>query len=349
MCTSTLRAWKTGRGPLTFRSPNKIVTGKHKIAALMEYEIPCGQCVECRIAQARDWAVRIVHEMQIEHELNGRGSAMVTLTYNDDCVPYVYEEIDGKEIKTDRMTLRKDHIKKFIGRLREKKRRRGRTDIRYYAAGEYGDEEWRPHYHCILIGCDFPDMYLYSKSDSGNDIYRSDFLEGIWQYGNSSITETNFTSAEYTAKDIVKRVKESQTEEHKKWLKKHGVSSIDEYYGGRVREFQLKSTKPGIGARWIDKYYRDVFPHCQLPKINGVNLPVPRYYVDRIIKKEKAESGLLLDYSLTKKQIGRRMITNRKKRRDDYEDRMIDRNEIKKKRRKTYNEFKEQNRTIFGV
>lgn len=340
MCTSPLRAWKTGRGKLSFRGPTRLVGPfgfANKSGYNQEYELPCGQCIECRIARSVEKAVRIMHEVKIEEELTSRKSTFVTLTYDKYSVPYVYESVDGTDVyRTDRMTLVKDDVQKFLARLREHKRRRKEDKIRYFVAGEYGDKDFRPHYHAVLIGCEFKDEYLFSKSSKGYDMSRSDDLELLWTKGYCTIEEITMDSLIYICKDIVKRVTESDNDAHRKWLRDNNVKSVDEYYNGRQKEFHLQSGKPGLGARWIDKYQSDVFPFCELPKINGVNHPVPRYYIDRIVKKEMELSGKKLEPSKTKVMIGRRSALRKRKRDENYEDRLIDRNEIKKQRRKNY-------------
>ena len=65
------------------------------------YPVKCGQCVECRLAYSREWAIRIAHEAQM------RGpSCMLNLTYDDDHLPKF-----GQLVKSD--------LQKFFKRLRK--------------------------------------------------------------------------------------------------------------------------------------------------------------------------------------------------------------------------------------
>lgn len=91
---------------------------------------PCGQCRVCRFSRAREWAVRIVHELPYHAE-----SCFVTLTYDPVALPE-----DG--------SLRKSEFQKFLKLLRYYLDGR---KIRYYACGEYG-ALGRPHYHAVLFG-----------------------------------------------------------------------------------------------------------------------------------------------------------------------------------------------------
>ena len=80
--------------------------------------IPCGQCIGCRLDRSRDWATRCVHEASL-HENN----SFITLTYNNENLP------------EDRSLHKKD-FQDFMKRLRKKFHNK---KIRYYHCGEYGE------------------------------------------------------------------------------------------------------------------------------------------------------------------------------------------------------------------
>ncbi len=89
---------------------------------------PCGICLHCKINKRRVWTHRILLEQRMHDD-----SCFVTLTYNE------------KNIPKNRQ-LEKTDLQKYIKRLRYKTRK-----FRYYAVGEYGDKNWRPHYHLALF------------------------------------------------------------------------------------------------------------------------------------------------------------------------------------------------------
>lgn len=91
----------------------------------------CTVCSPCRINRRRIWTHRIILEAK-EHKEN----AFVTLTYKPDKVPE-----DGS---VDSIVLQK-WIKR-LRRLYEPK------TFRFFAVGEYGEENRRPHYHAALFG-----------------------------------------------------------------------------------------------------------------------------------------------------------------------------------------------------
>jgi hypothetical protein len=220
-------------------------------------QVPCGRCRGCRLDNARDWALRCYHEAQMHDE-----NSFLTLTYNDKNLPK-----DG--------SIHKSHLQKFIKRLRkaiEPKR------LRYYACGEYGEKMGRPHYHAIIFGYDFPDKEFhhvsnpkkrnrFSTSDQ-NKVYTSGLLDSIWQKGYGTIGEVSFESAGYVARYIGKKI---------------GGEMALEHYKGKNPEFALMSRRPGIGSKWLEKYFTDVYPK-DFTTVNGRKMKPPRYYDKKLMK-----------------------------------------------------------------
>lgn len=95
--------------------------------------VPCGMCLQCRIDKVNEWTDRFCFE------ISQKNGAFVTLTYNDDNLPY---------------QLEKTHVQAFLKRLRQNlKRKYNQTvKIKYLAVGEYSPELLRPHYHLVITG-----------------------------------------------------------------------------------------------------------------------------------------------------------------------------------------------------
>lgn len=214
-------------------------------------QVPCGQCLGCRIDKSRQWALRCVHESTL-HEL----SSFVTLTYDNEHLP-----ASG--------SLVKKHLQDFIKRLRRFHEYHTGNRFRFYACGEYGDIDGRPHYHAILFGIDFADKKKHTVRGD-NIIWRSDKLNEIWGHGHCWLGNVSFQSAAYCARYVIKKI--------------HGPEA-SAFYGGRVPEFSTMSTKPGIGAGWFAKYKSDAFPSDFLVH-QGKKIPVPKFYTDKLTEKE---------------------------------------------------------------
>lgn len=210
-------------------------------------QLPCGQCVGCRLERSRQWAIRCMHEAQM-HEQN----CYITLTYADE---------------TSASSLHYPDFQKFMRRLR--KHFKGK--IRFYMAGEYGEDFGRPHFHACLFGIDFDDKKYLAKV--GNfKLYRSPTLEKLWPYGFSSIGSVTFESAAYVARYIMKKINGDLADDH--------YQVVDLEKGEIVRrepEFCHMSLKPGIGFPWLQKYSSDIYSDGQVV-VRGKKCKPPRYY-----------------------------------------------------------------------
>lgn len=239
-CYHPIRAWRQSSGSIVFVERGDIV---------QTLELPCGQCIGCRLERSRKWAMRCMHESQL-HESN----VFITLTYDDEHLPS-----DGSLVYR--------HFQLFMKQLRKAKGK-----VRFYMCGEYGELNRRPHYHAILFGCDFPDKTVWQRTGSGSLIYRSAQLEKLWPRGHSSIGDVTFESAAYCARYVMKKVTGHRSEEAYRT-----VNSVTGEIHQIEPEFCRMSLKPGIGAGWLEKYKDDVYPHDYVV-MNGVKCKPPRYY-----------------------------------------------------------------------
>lgn len=213
------------------------------------FQVPCGQCIGCKLERSRQWAIRMMHEQQI-YEEEGRPSCFITLTY-ETC------PVDGSLIK--------HHFQDFMKKLRRNKTER----ISYYHCGEYGDEYGRPHYHAAIFGTDFNDKELW-KYVNGNPLYTSETLAKIWGRGFASVTDLTFESAAYIARYCLKK----QTGKNADYHKPHPITGIP--YDVQP-EYATMSLKPAIGQKFYEKYGDDIYPHNEVV-INGHLATPPRYY-----------------------------------------------------------------------
>ena len=228
---------------------------KHDIVRSLS--LPCGQCVGCRLERSRQWAMRCMHEAQ-SHQSN----CFITLTYDDTHLP-------------SDQSLAYPDFQKFIKRLRK---HLGTTKIRYYMAGEYGENFGRPHFHACIFGHDFHDKKLWKRTPAGSKLYRSADLEALWPFGYSSIGDVNFESAAYVARYIMKKVTGKKSSEHYEEINDETGEIVK-----RVPEFNKMSLKPGIGAEWYKKFKSDVYPHDYVI-VRGKKMKPPKAY-DKLYKK----------------------------------------------------------------
>ncbi|AXH71825.1 MAG: replication initiator protein [Microviridae sp.] len=225
--------------------------------------LPCGQCIECRLSKAREWALRCVHESKLY-----RHSSFVTLTYDDDHLNSY--SLDYRDFQ-----------------LFAKRTRQEIGPFRFFMAGEYGEENWRPHFHALLFGVSFSDRQFLKKSPSGQTIYRSKILSDLWKNGLVSVGDVTFESAGYVARYVVKKRTGVDAQEHYMRVDPRTgevVQLVPEFCrmsngGGRGSE-----KHGGIGARFYWKFKEEMKVRDSVV-LGGVEHSMPRYY-DKLAERD---------------------------------------------------------------
>lgn len=208
-------------------------------------DIPCGQCILCRLEHARQWAVRITHEGQLHPE-----NSFVTLTYDNDHLP-PYNSLQYCDLQ------------KFWKRLR-----REVGPLRYFAVGEYGDDTNRPHYHAVIFGHAFVDRRTILRQ-TPSLLWTNPTLQQAWGMGHVSVGALTFESAQYTASYVTKKLNNK-----KKYVR------LDEETGELIPLVQPRafmSLKPAIGREWLATFGKAVYDHDHVV-INGRPQKPPKYY-----------------------------------------------------------------------
>lgn len=219
-CVHPIEAWRNDKGLVTLEF------NKGDGAFL---QLPCGKCIGCAKSKAQGWALRNLLELQ-DHKC----AAAATLSYNDDALP---------------LTLRPRDLQLFLKRLRKKSTDR----IRFFASGEYGEKNERPHYHAILYGLD-------AHRDR-------DRINTAWGQGHTYLDTVTPPAIGYIAGYCAKKYNKARSLTHER---------VD-YQTGELytwqEEFLQMSRKPGIGAsaRRHTNSWRDY------AILNGTRMPVPKY------------------------------------------------------------------------
>ena len=208
------------------KSRYKILPSSGVPAEYPDINVPCGHCIGCRLDKSRQWADRMM--LELDHS---KTAIFLTLTYDDFNIPVACVLDDGSPL----FTLDKRDVQLFMKRLR--KAFDGR-EIRFYLAGEYGTETHRPHYHAILFGlslADFPDIQPVRRNSFGQLLYKSDIMYNIWKLGHVALAEVSWQTCAYVARYCVKKL--------------GGDVSRETYESfGVLPEFSLMSRKPGIAG-----------------------------------------------------------------------------------------------------
>lgn len=257
-CYKPLAAWyskhfnPSGKRGITF-SPKEALEPDNPI------NLPCGQCIGCRLERSRQWAIRCIHEAQLHEE-----NCFITLTFSP-------EHLAARD---NPWSLDKKEFQDFMKRVRKKFH--GQR-VRYFHCGEYGEKYGRPHYHALLFGLDFDDKVLH-RVINGHRLYTSPTLEKLWPFGYSSIGDVTFESAAYVARYIMKKVTGDDAETHYAIVD----DETGEIVGSKAPEYTTMSRRPGIAADWFGEFKDDVYP-SDFITVRGRKMRPPKYY-DRLLE-----------------------------------------------------------------
>lgn len=257
--------WKFGgKCPENLLNPVNVETGE-----TYEYiPIPCGKCLACRLAYAREWANRIVCEsLNYEKDL----CWFITLTYNPES-EYLLRNENGV------LSLRKEHIRNFKKRLRAYyKRNYNHIGIRTYECGEYGSRTFRPHFHIICFNLPINDKEYFFTNELGDVVYKSPLIEDLWSFGKISIGELNYKTASYTARYVMKKQKGYDAQIYEDL--------------GITPPFVTMSLRPGIGADYCELNMDTIYSNDKLYLPMG-RVVTPSRYFDKKFALKNGQSEL---------------------------------------------------------
>lgn len=205
--------------------------------------IPCGRCPPCKLRRVNNWVFRLLQEEKVSQHAH-----FVTLTYDTDFVPISDNGF---------MTLRKKDLQNYFKRLRKLL---PDSNIKYYACGEYGSKNKRPHYHAIFFNV--PESKYFAEA----------WGLGGKQFGNVHVGKVTGDSIAYTMKYIDKS--------------QFGYTHTRD---DREREFPLMSK--GLGKSFLTDqmvdYYQSDITRMHVTREGGHRSALPRYYRKKIFSDEQ--------------------------------------------------------------
>lgn len=239
-------------------------------------EIPCRNCIGCRLDYSREWANRGYLESKCHLQ-----NWFVTLTYDENNMVKKdhFEDKNGITWYDEEWngTLQGKDFTAFMKELRQIMKREYNEDgIRFMGCGEYGEENQRPHYHLILFGLNLPaDTFFEPRIINKETYYRNKIIERAWNKGISNISEASWNNIAYTARYITKKI--------------NGKLS-DEYYNskGQDKEFMRSSRMGGIGKPYYDLHKDKIYENDEIiitNKTGTISCRPPKYF-DYLYEKE---------------------------------------------------------------
>lgn len=245
---------------------------KDDLATKGEYfiPVPCGHCAGCKLDYSRQWANRMLLELQ------DSGSAVfVTLTYDNEHLPIVHkvwydDDCNCHDIPYQTLSVRDTQL--FWKRLRK---RFPDKHIRYFLAGEYGSRTHRPHYHAMIFGLslqDFKDLRIVSYNNMHQPIFTTPDLVDTWQNGMISVAPATWHTCAYTSRYCLKKAFGDD-------------GSYNCKFGLVQKEFITCSRKPGLGLQSYEKFLLSGNSQFALDGRDGVyDVPIPRAMIKKALR-----------------------------------------------------------------
>lgn len=306
--------------------------------------IPCGQCIGCRLRYSMQWANRLLCELSMHDKTT---CFFVTLTYNEDSIVNCHQSIKPLPDGSYPFSLEKKHLQDFMKRLRRKLNihymtiygevlkpddisschnplvvyQRGKKvgqpkefyftedNIRFFACGEYGSKNFRPHFHLILFNAKFPDndFVFLKKSKLNFDYFSSKTIEEVWPFGFNVVTQVTWENCAYTARYMMKKQK--------------GSEGFVYHDAGIEAPFAVCSRKPGIGKT----YYESLENYSEISYLtfgtsSGMRKFAPPAYFEKLFAEEFPKEAEIR--SLKRRELARNSVALEMKgtdlNRDDY-------------------------------
>lgn len=225
--------------------------------------VPCGRCVACRSTYSEN----IVARLLTEEELIKEGGLYMTGTLNDEALPpdlSLDNTLPGVYIRRCQAVFRKHHL---------------RPHFKYLAAGEYGEQKERPHYHFIVIGIEPTEENIKVFRNTWENHTHGSFIQirPLW-------TDNPLAGISYVASYVAKS--------SPKWKVLPG-ETVAQFYKRVGRRPEFLTWSKGLGKTWLHKNLDKVLQLGYL-KLGPYQFALPRYYMKEIKKVVSLEQYKLL-------------------------------------------------------
>lgn len=227
--------------------------------------VPCGKCSECLNQRSKLYALRCLMEARMHDEV-----CSLILTYDNDHL--------GDNV------LNYQHVQSFFMRLRTYVLRRyGKTGLKFFTTGEYGDKKGRMHWHMMIFGWkpdkDRERFEVYPSGKTREPRYKSLKLQELWQQGYVDVTDFDETHAFYIARYV-----------QKKFVK---GSELDSTIRQPARE--EKYCSPQLGNEYFFRHMKTFLREGKI-EVSGYSYTIPRCFKDLMKKLVSDEEEFQTEY-----------------------------------------------------
>ncbi|AYQ58211.1 putative VP4 [Microviridae sp.] len=233
--------------------------------------VPCGKCSECLNQRSKMYALRCLMEAREHEEV-----CSLILTYDKQHLG------DGR--------LHYDHVRAFFKRLRRYvEYRYGKTGLKFFVCGEYGDKKKRPHWHMMVFGFrphkERERIVGYPGGTNNTEVrYKSLKLQELWEQGYVDVTDFDDTHAFYIARYV-----------QKKFVK---GSDLDSTLKQPIEDQEYcpqKFCSPGLGNEYFFKHMKTFLREGKI-EVAGHTYAIPRCFKDLMKKLVSEDPEFQTDY-----------------------------------------------------
>lgn len=256
-----------------------IVKGTHqKRGNRLWTNYQCRKCLPCMITRRQEWTARLLLEMRITLR-----TYYVTLTYDDLHLPPL-------------ASLRRKDLQDFLKRLRKNTR----SKLRFFACGEYGDRKGRPHYHLVI----------FTNSDLNVEMGLCPERRKFASIGGDFHKAWSLDSIPFGLVDVVSGLGNNDSKRVFAYVAGYVLKKLgkEKCLPGKEPEFQVMSTKPGLGVGYVQKLISNlkrqnikprlydgvaVESDLQMLRIDGKLYPLSRTIREKILEAFDGEPSEL--------------------------------------------------------
>lgn len=238
-------------------------------------QIPCGQCMECRIKWSKELAQRALAESTLHDE-----SYFVTLTYNDKNLPFKDNifPLSGKEPGLHPVLDKRD-FELFAKLLRQWCVRKHDKQIKIFYCGEYGELNSRPHFHAIIYGLPIKDTLktkrVFSNKKGKWLTYEESYvLDKCWKKGDVTVAPVTWETCAYVARYVTKK---------RKGIDKQVYFDLCDSFGCEPQplEFHQSPKRPGLGLEYLQANIDAIYQNDKIVLPGGFTAKPCKYFDDK--------------------------------------------------------------------
>lgn len=224
-------------------------------------DVDCGRCMQCRIKKQS--ALKFLAEKELLSVYkSGRGASFVTLTYDDDNIPFVHLPTGNYYRGLVNMCMSRNETyftlsQKDVADFNKRVRRNmdyynNKIPYKVIYCGEFGGQTSRPHYHIIFLGL--------------SDALAKKFTSSCWHFGLCDVGPLSAGGIDYVTKYLLK----SET---------YDKDIISLFHHCKV-ETPFMYHSVGLGKEWLIKN-ADELADCGFTFLcNGKRQILPKHIID---------------------------------------------------------------------